>query len=523
MVKSIKKENSKEVDVVYDISLDGTVVNALGMNVVSNTDGFNFKQPDVFRYTDENPYISTGVGRNTKEGKAYTGIYADIAEFEDLFLRVKMGLGLDEIIAASGNLSRKNYFDLFPNGKMKFVGNTLKSKKMPGYIKKFINAGAMLLAQENGAEFIETYYKHLEDIYNYRVPLHEIAMKGKVKKTTDEYRAYCQEKNSDGSKKSRQAWYELIVANNLDAHIGDTIYYINVGKKKGDSDVKRTTKYFQVRNGVNTDITKEFISTHKKYQTELKTQGVKPLGISKFFRDKELLKKYFGPAPIVDEDTVELNCVYIPTELIEGEEPVYCSDHEEYEYNLPKYIEAFNKRAHALMVCFDRNVREKICVNNPENRGYFTKEECQLVVGQPYKAGDQDTYAALMTMDRREVDFWLRCGEEPVYWRECGMDWEKMKEEHMALVAREQTEQFEELDKKYEEALTKITREEIDNFYEDGVMPPALNDLVYLVYENDTLLFKFKDLPDLTPRSGGSVIEDLVYLTEAEIAERGLI
>ena len=34
----IKKINTTK-DYVYDISLDGTVVNALGMNVMSNTDG----------------------------------------------------------------------------------------------------------------------------------------------------------------------------------------------------------------------------------------------------------------------------------------------------------------------------------------------------------------------------------------------------------------------------------------------------------------------------------------------------
>ena len=32
-------EESKHIGVVYDISLDGTVVNALGMNIMSNTDG----------------------------------------------------------------------------------------------------------------------------------------------------------------------------------------------------------------------------------------------------------------------------------------------------------------------------------------------------------------------------------------------------------------------------------------------------------------------------------------------------
>ena len=39
MLNSKKMEDSQNVGVVYDISLDGTVVNALGMNVISNTDG----------------------------------------------------------------------------------------------------------------------------------------------------------------------------------------------------------------------------------------------------------------------------------------------------------------------------------------------------------------------------------------------------------------------------------------------------------------------------------------------------
>ena len=103
------KNKGKTNDYVYDISLDGTVVNALGLNVVSNTDGFNFKLPNVFRYTDENPYISTGLSRETKKGKAYTGYEADVAEFNDTYMCDmhysdnavnKMGLGINNICAA---------------------------------------------------------------------------------------------------------------------------------------------------------------------------------------------------------------------------------------------------------------------------------------------------------------------------------------------------------------------------------------------------------------------------------------
>lgn len=39
----VKKGKTK--DYVYDISADGTIVNALGRNVASNTDGFNFQLP----------------------------------------------------------------------------------------------------------------------------------------------------------------------------------------------------------------------------------------------------------------------------------------------------------------------------------------------------------------------------------------------------------------------------------------------------------------------------------------------
>ena len=39
MLNVKKMEDSQNIGVVYDISLDGTVVNALGVNVISNTDG----------------------------------------------------------------------------------------------------------------------------------------------------------------------------------------------------------------------------------------------------------------------------------------------------------------------------------------------------------------------------------------------------------------------------------------------------------------------------------------------------
>ena len=151
---------------VFDISLDGTVVNALGMNVVSNTDGFNFQMPkdEEFRYTDEHPYISNGQGRNSIKDKAYTKVEADLAEFEDTFFNKaynggvnKSGIDIDEYILVDIQISRKNYLDLMPDGSTKKVGNTIKSRKMSGYLQEFIDAGADMLLHNDGYSFLKSY------------------------------------------------------------------------------------------------------------------------------------------------------------------------------------------------------------------------------------------------------------------------------------------------------------------------------------------------------------------------------
>ena len=47
-----------------------------------------------------------------------------------------------------------------------------------------------------------------------------------------------------GRPKNRQAWYELAIANDLHVDNGDTIYYVNTGKSKSHSDIKKVTHYY---------------------------------------------------------------------------------------------------------------------------------------------------------------------------------------------------------------------------------------------------------------------------------------
>lgn len=498
-VKNIGKIN----DYVYDISLDGSVVNALGMNVAKQTDGMNFKIPDILRYTEEHPYISTGLGRNSKKGKTYIGVEGDVAEFEDLYFTHafnggvnKMGLGVDEYCTSTINFSRKNYADMLAGGKTKKVGNTIKSRKMSGYIEKFLDAGIDMLLNGDGQSFLESYYDYIDRIFNYRIPLKDIASKGKIKKTLEAYKKDCNTVTKAGSKKSRQCWYELAIVNNLKVNIDDTIYYINTGTKKSETDVKRITHQFVKRDGEVVELTnkikKELLLLEFGSDCDLKTIPTKT--------KNEVIKRHV----VREEDEIILNCKIVPSEIVNSEDDVMCND--DIEYNVVKYIDQFNNRITPLLVCFSKDIRDRILVKNPNDRQYFTKEECALVSGEPSKESDQDTIEQLMSLERKEMEFWTSINEKPPFVDECGIDWDKSLKEFNELKKMEESELFKEEDRKYTDALNKLTQDDIDTFYSDGILPKSLTDIVML---DSDMKFKFIKIPNMSPSTGGYVFDDL--------------
>ena len=496
---------------VYDISADGTFVNALGMIVCHNTDGFNFQMPkeEDFRYTKEHPYISNGAGRNSIKDKEYTRVDADVAEFEDMYLSQayngginKMGLGIDEYCDACIQFARKNYADLMPDGKTKKVGNTIKSRKMSGYLEKFIDEGVDLLLHNNGYKFLSNYYDYIGKIYNYQIPIRDIASKGNIKKSLAEYQSDCKTLTKAGSKKSRQAWYELALNEGLDVNVGDTVFYINTGTKKGHSDVKRVTHFYYYNEGEKTEITKEVEKLYKDYTKELKLNG----GEKK--SRLELAKEKYG-AKAFDEDEIILNCKLVPNQILDMEDDVLCSDYEGLEYNVEKYIEQFNKRITPLLVCFHPDIRNKILVTNPKDKQYFTEEESKLVCGFPNKEGDQDTYEQLMTPERKEIEYWLKINEVPPFVKECGIDWDALVEKYKKEKEEEDNALFQEENKKYLEALEEMTNDEVEEFETEGVIPTKLSTLVTLNAADMRLYFK--KIPNKTPSTGGFVFDDIQY------------
>lgn len=472
--------------------------------IVGDTDGFNFQMPpeDKFRYTEEHPYISTGAGRNSVKGKVYTWVYADVAEFEDLYMAQayngginKMGLGVDEFCDATINFARKNYADLLPNGKTKKVGNTIKSRKMSGYLEKFIDEGVDLLLHGNGYKFLTNYYGYIDKIYNYQIPIKDIASKGNIKKTIKEYMADCKTLTKAGSKKSRQAWYELAIKEGLNPNVSDTIYYINTGTKKGHSDVKRVTHYFYYNvTGEKVEVTKEVEKLYKECGCKEKTR-------------LDICREHYG-VKAFDEDEIILNCKLVPNEIVDSEEDALCSDYEGLEYNVEKYIDQFNKRITPLLVCFHPDIRNKILVTNPKDKMFFTEAQAQLVSGYPNKPEDQDTFEALMTPERKEIEFWTKIGEVPPFVKECNIDWDKLVADYKAEVEQENNEIFQIENKKYIEALNKLTDDDIEVFEEEGKLPPSIASIVTL--GSDMRLY-FKKLPDKTPSTGGYAFDDIMY------------
>ena len=59
------------------------------------------------------------------------------------------------------NISRKNYALLMPNRTVKLTGNSIKSKRLQGYLEEFIDKGLRLLLEGKGDEFVEYYYEYL--------------------------------------------------------------------------------------------------------------------------------------------------------------------------------------------------------------------------------------------------------------------------------------------------------------------------------------------------------------------------
>jgi hypothetical protein len=162
---------------------------------------------------------------------------------------------------------------------------------------------------------------------------------------------------------------ELILKNEYPANLGETIYYVNNGIKKSSGDVQKISK------------------PTKKFQQE--------------YFDKH--------GKQVPDDYIEINCYMISEKEIQNN-PNMTGD-----YNVPRYLDTFNKRIEPLLCVFKPEIRDTILVDDPNNRQYFTKLQCELVSGYPLKEDGQDKFDEVMTLSDSEVLFWNRVQRDPFF------------------------------------------------------------------------------------------------------------
>lgn len=314
---------------------------------VLDTDGVNFTLPEGG--VEDRVYIGKGNNELIIPGKEYKGYDADVAEYNDLFMKGVMFLDCDGTWDSCINLARKNYATLEHNGKIKLTGNTIKSKKLPLYIEVFLDKGIKLLLEGKGQEFIEWYYEYLEKIYNQQIPLKQIAQRAKVKLSINDYKKRATQKTKSGGSMSKMAHLELAIKHDLKVNLGDVIYYVNNGTRASHGDVQK--------------------------------KGTETI----------------------------LNCYMLDNNDIENNPDMLG------EYNVPRAITTFNKRIEPLLVVFKDEVRNSLIVNNPEDRGFYTSEQCVLINGYPFSPEDQDSVEDLLTITQEELKYWEKRGLDPYY------------------------------------------------------------------------------------------------------------
>jgi DNA polymerase elongation subunit (family B) len=337
--------------------------------LVMDTDGVNFETPQE---RESYTYVGKGLNGLVKEGELYVGAEADVAEYNDLFMRNEMGLDIDGIWPATINVARKNYALLTDKGKVKLTGNSIKSKKLQTYVAEFLDKGLRMLLDGKGGEFLDFYYEYVSKIYNKEIPLSKIANKARVKQSIDDYKVHITKTTKSGSLMSRQAHMELLLSAGKNAGLGDTIYYVNNGEKKSHGDVQRKTT--------------------KMGKKEMDLYG------------DDLI-----PVELLSKSEVILNCYLIDEKEIESNPDLMG------EYNVPRYLAAFNKRIEPLLVVYSPEIRKDILIEDPKDQPIFTKSQTVMGRGFPMKEKDQDNLEEVLTLSDMELNFWQSVGINPYY------------------------------------------------------------------------------------------------------------
>lgn len=375
------------------------------------TDGINFQVPinTTIRVSNEGitEGITEGLIENMWKYDDKTGMGALIEMYNKVEMKPPyMSVDNDGEYISCLNLSRINYATLALvkdkksneiKEKIKLTGNTIKSKVMPGYIEEFINKGFDLILHGKGQEFVNYYYDYVDDLRYTRIPLKKIATKNRIKSTLSAYRKRGNDKN--GRAKAMQAHMELIIEqrNNLavelfEKHKANLIFSKSEEKLTPEDKLKLVSNYMPPEPALDSVV----------YQVN--TGYLKSHGNSNRIKDKDTGKERYASTLISADDLLN-------------------NPNMTKEYNVAKYLDAFNSRVTTLLVGFDEHVqktllskivkkKEKDELGNISVKTDVTKHSYnpdELIL----KSFEKDTFEEAMHLEEKEVEFWNKTGYDP--------------------------------------------------------------------------------------------------------------
>lgn len=363
------------------------------------TDGVNFQIPEKtkIRINDNEVIWDADNELPIEEAWNYNGevgLAAIIEKFNKEEMKPPfMAVDNDGEYISCLNLSRINYAKLKEDKgkkKIELTGNTIKSKTLPEYIQEFIDNGLEMILEGKGDEFVEYYYNHLSDIYYQTIPIKKIATKKKYKINVQGYLHRGKDKN--GRDKAKQAHMELIMMER--ESIARKIYKDKFeGKKIGDSDeVHKSIEDAELAYIL------KVVDDHMPPEPELDSYiYYVNIGTAKSHGDSQWIKDPDDPTG----EKLMMCSKLIDNKQLENDPEL------KGEYNVSKYVDAFNKRVKTILEGFKPEVRKQLLVANPEYREHFTKEELKL------QNFDYDDYEKSMYLEEKEVEFWNKTGYDP--------------------------------------------------------------------------------------------------------------
>jgi DNA polymerase elongation subunit (family B) len=356
------------------------------------TDGVNFSHPEKTNIrmdgtvADEELPIDE-MWKYEVDGKVLTGLKAIVEKFNNEAMpKPFMGVDLDGMWKTSLNLSRINYANLtygnddptkgkVSKPKIKLTGNTIKSKVMPEYIEEFIDTALNKILDDDGEGFADYYNEYLTKIFYKQIPLKKIATKKKYKITVNQYRNRGTDKN--GRLKAKMAHMEAVMIER------DKLVLEEYEKVFG-------TKHENVTISDMYDAVAHLIPNEPDIDSYIYYVNV---GTKKTHSDSGTMDDGNGGLMLCSK--------IIKTSDLENNPNILG------EYNAAKYVDAFNKRAKALLEGFEPNIRKKLLVTDPSYCEQFSKGELEL------KSFPADDLEESMVLEERELEFWNRTGLRP--------------------------------------------------------------------------------------------------------------